>query len=83
MLFLSVREKQLFLCKDCKKSFNIIIGAVKMKTYTPEEKQEAIDRFISGESAAAILADIGIPKSTFYNWCAFIGKNRQSLTGKR
>ena len=39
-----------------------------MKTYTPEKKQEAIDRFISGESAAAILADIGIPKSTFYNW---------------
>ena len=39
-----------------------------MKTYTPEEKQEAIDRFISGESAVAILADIGIPKSTFYNW---------------
>lgn len=54
-----------------------------MKTYTPEKKQEAIDRFISGESAAAILADIGIPKAHFIIGCAFIRKNRQSLTGKR
>lgn len=54
-----------------------------MKSYTPEEKQEAIDRFISGESAVAILADIGIPKSTFIIGCAFIRKNRQSLIRKR
>ena len=54
-----------------------------MKTYTPEKKQEATDRFISGESAAAILADIGIPKSTFYNWVRIYQKNRQNLTGKR
>ena len=39
-----------------------------MKTYTEEERQNTIDRFISGESAADILADTGIPKSTFYNW---------------
>ena len=31
-----------------------------MRTYTKEERQNAIDRFISGESAADILADTGI-----------------------
>lgn len=39
-----------------------------MRTYTKEVRQEAIDCFISGESAADMLVDIGIPKSTFYNW---------------
>lgn len=40
-----------------------------MKSYTPEEKQAIIDRYISGgESPASILADTGIPKSTFYSW---------------
>ena len=82
MLFLSVRKKQLF-CAGTVKKFQYNIGAEKMKTYTPEKKQEAIDRFISGESAAAILADIGIPKAHFIIGCAFIRKNRQSLTGKR
>ncbi len=39
------------------------------RTYTPEQKQAVIDRYISdGESAASILADTEIPKSTFYNW---------------
>lgn len=36
--------------------------------YTQEEKQEVIDRVISGEPSARILADTGIPKSTFYSW---------------
>ena len=37
--------------------------------YSNEEKQTIIDRYISvGESSASILADTGIPKSTFYNW---------------
>ena len=49
-----------------------------MKTYTPEKKQEAIDRFISGESVAAILADIGIPKSTFYK----LGAHLSGRTGR-
>lgn len=53
-----------------------------MKTYTPEKKQEAIDRFISGESAAAILADIGIPKSTFYNWVHIYQEEQAELNRK-
>lgn len=39
-----------------------------MRTYTQEEKQAVIDRVISGELSTHILADIGIPKSTFYGW---------------
>ncbi len=39
-----------------------------MRTYTQEEKQTIIDRFMSGEPSANILADTGIPKSTFYGW---------------
>lgn len=53
-----------------------------MKTYTSEKKQEAIDRFISGESAAAILADIGIPKSTFYNWVRIYQEEQAELNRK-
>ena len=39
-----------------------------MRKYTKEEKQAVIDRVISGEPSAHILADTGIPKSTFYSW---------------
>lgn len=39
-----------------------------MRTYTKEEKQAVIERVISGEPSARILADAGIPKSTFYSW---------------
>ena len=39
-----------------------------MRTYTQEEKQTVIDRFMSGEPSANILAETGIPKSTFYGW---------------
>lgn len=53
-----------------------------MKTYTPEEKQEAIDRFISGESAVAILAEICIPKSTFYNWVRIYQEEQAELNKK-
>lgn len=38
-----------------------------MRSYTSEQKQSVIDRFISGEPSANILADTGIPKSTFYS----------------
>ena len=38
-----------------------------MRTYTQEEKQAVIDRVISGEPSAHILADTGIPKNTFYS----------------
>lgn len=36
--------------------------------YALEQKQAVVDRYISGESATSILADTGIPKSTFYSW---------------
>ena len=39
-----------------------------MRTYTQKEKQAVIDRVISGEPSARILADTGMPKSTFYSW---------------
>ena len=39
-----------------------------MRKYTKEEKQAVIDRVISGKPSAHILADTGIPKSTFYSW---------------
>lgn len=50
-----------------------------MRTYTKEERQNAIDRFISGESAADILADTGIPKSTFYNWVHIYQEEKKAL----
>lgn len=50
-------------------SMHFKIGVKFMKrTYTQEEKQAIIDRFISGEPSANILADTGIPKRTFYGW---------------
>ena len=39
-----------------------------MRIYTQEEKQAVSGRVISGEPSASILADTGIPKSTFYGW---------------
>lgn len=50
-----------------------------MRIYTKEERQETIDRFISGESAADILADTGIPKSTFYNWLHIYQEEKKTL----
>ena len=39
------------------------------KTYTLEERQSIINRYISdGESYLQIHADTGIAKSTFYTW---------------
>ena len=38
-----------------------------------------IDRFISGDSAADILADTGIPKSTFYNWLHIYQEEKKAL----
>lgn len=40
-----------------------------MQKYTKEKKQNAIARYAVGnESVSDILADMGIPKSTFYGW---------------
>lgn len=45
--------------------------------YTDEEKQKIIDRYISGgEASAGILADTGIPKSTFYSWLKAYKENQ-------
>ena len=47
-----------------------------MRTYTQKEKQAVIDRVISGEPSAHILADTDIPKSTFTVGYAFIERNK-------
>ncbi|MBQ8836557.1 MAG: IS3 family transposase [Clostridia bacterium] len=47
--------------------------------YSAEQKQAIIDRYISdGESSASILADTGIPKSTFYSWLRAYQKERSA-----
>ena len=53
-----------------------------MRTYTQEEKQEVIDRVISGEPFSRILADTGIPKSTFYSWLR-IYREEQNAANRR
>ncbi len=53
-----------------------------MRTYTQEEKQAVIDRVISGEPSAHILADTGIPKSTFYSWLR-IYQEEQNAANRR
>lgn len=53
-----------------------------MRTYTKEEKQAVIDRVISGEPSAHILADTGIPKSTFYSWLR-IYQEEQNAANRR
>ena len=49
-----------------------------MKTYTQEEKQAFIDRFMSGEPSANILSDTGMPKSTFYGWLRAYREEQES-----
>lgn len=39
-----------------------------MKSYSEGVKQQVIERYLSCKPSASILADTGIPKSTFYNW---------------
>ena len=41
-----------------------------MRTYMQEEKQAVIDRVISGELSAHILADTGIPTKRHPEWDA-------------
>ena len=53
-----------------------------MRTYTQKEKQAVIDRVISGEPSAHILADTDIPKSTFYSWLR-IYREKQNAANKR
>ncbi len=52
------------------------------RTYTSEQKQAVIDRYISGESAASILADTEIPKSTFYNWLRAYREKQNAIKRK-
>lgn len=51
-----------------------------MRTYTQEEKQAVIDRVISGELSTHILADTGIPKSTFTVGYELTARNRKPIT---
>ena len=53
-----------------------------MRTYTQEEKQAVIERVISGEPSTHILADTGIPKSTFYSWLR-IYREEQNAANRR
>ena len=53
-----------------------------MRTYTQEEKQAVIDRVISGEPATSIIANTGIPKSTFYSWLR-IFREEQNAANRR
>ena len=36
--------------------------------YNTEAKQSLVARYHAGESVAAICADTGVPRSTFYTW---------------
>ena len=38
------------------------------KTFTIEEKQIGVNRYLSGESVTFIVDELGIAKSTLYNW---------------
>ncbi len=38
------------------------------KTFTIEEKQTCVNRYLSGESVTFIADELGIAKSTLYNW---------------
>lgn len=53
-----------------------------MRTYTQEEKQAVIERVISGEPSARILADTGIPKSTFYSWLRIYREEQNAANRK-
>lgn len=54
-----------------------------MRTYTQEEKQAVIGRVISGEPSAHILADTGMPKSTFYSWLRIYREEQKKPTGEQ
>ena len=36
--------------------------------FTQEQKQELVNRYISGESVKSITADTGVARSTLYSW---------------
>ncbi|XP_018311300.1 putative uncharacterized protein DDB_G0277255 [Mycetomoellerius zeteki] len=44
-------------------------GKRPVKTLTPPEKVDAINRVHNGESKAAVARDIGVPESTLRGWC--------------
>ena len=54
-----------------------------MITYAQEEKQAVIDRVLSGEPSARILADTGMPKSTFYSWLRIYREEQTLPTGEQ
>ena len=62
--------------------YNFHEGVDSMRTYTQDEKQAVIDRVISGEPSVRILADTGIPKSTFYSWLR-IYREEQNAANRR
>ena len=53
------------------------------RKYSNNEKQIILNRYLSdGESSATILADTGIPKSTFYSWLKAYKKEQENSKRK-
>lgn len=53
------------------------------RKYSNNEKQIILNRYLSdGESSATILADTGIPKSTFYSWLKAYKKEQENCNRK-
>lgn len=70
-------------------SFNFTVrynpkGGINMKhKYTDEQRQQIIARYITGgETAANIIADTVIPKSTFYSWLKIYKKEQENSQRK-
>jgi len=46
--------------------------------YSKQEKQNLINRYLSGESVPAIITETQIPRSTFYSWIKKYNEEKQS-----
>lgn len=44
------------------------MGAVERKTYTDEQRDQAVNRYLEGASYATIARELGIPKQTIHTW---------------
>ncbi|CAH2094751.1 unnamed protein product [Euphydryas editha] len=57
-------------------------GKRPMRSHTPSEKVEAIQRVNDGESKASVARDIGVPESTLRGWCKNEDKLRYAVTSR-
>lgn len=58
-------------------------GKRPIRSLTPQEKIDAINRVHNGESKAAVARDIGVPESTLRGWCKAEEKIRTQLANMR